>query len=92
MANAIVTFKLMPENLDVDLDSISKKAESMIKEAGAKGETRVEINPIAFGLKEVLVLGMFEVGDESFDTIAEKLGEIEGVISSEVAKMDLAMG
>jgi elongation factor 1-beta len=92
MARAVITFKLMPESVDVDLGPIKEKAREIAREAGAIGEMQVREEPVAFGLKAVLVLGMYEVEGADFDKIAEMLGEIEMVQSSEVAKMDLALG
>ncbi|NQV91600.1 elongation factor 1-beta, partial [Candidatus Woesearchaeota archaeon] len=53
---------------------------------------QVKEDPIAFGLKAVLVLGMYEVEGSDFEKIAEKMQEIENVQSAEIAKMDLALG
>ena len=93
MANAIITFKIMPEGVDTDLEAIAEKAKEIAKEAGAKGEMQTQINPLAFGLKELKLLAMFEVNDNlNSDGIAEKMAEIEGVSNAEVAQMDLAMG
>ena len=92
MAKAIITFKLMPESVDVDLEPIKEKALEIAKEAGAIGQMQSRIEPIAFGLKAILVIAMLEVVGGDFDGIAAKMGELEGVQSSEVAKMDLALG
>jgi translation elongation factor aEF-1 beta len=93
MANAILTFKIMPEAIDTDLEVIKEKAFKIAKENGSKGEMQGKIEPIAFGLKQLLILAMYEVTDDSdFDGIAEKMSTIEGVQSSEVLSMDLAMG
>lgn len=92
MAKAVVTFKLMPESPEIDLDFIKEKGLEIGREAGAIGEMQSKIEPIAFGLKAVLVLGMYEVEGADFDKIAAKMGEIENVQSAEVAKMDLALG
>jgi elongation factor 1-beta len=92
MGKAIITFKLMPESPEVNLDIIKEKAQSIAKEAGAIGEMQVKEDPVAFGLKAVLVMAMYEVEGSDFDAIATKMGEIENVRSSEVAKMDLALG
>ena len=92
MAKAIVTFKLMPESPDVNLDAVSKKAQDIAKKAGSIGQMQIKIEPIAFGLKAVLVLAMYEVEGSDFDAIAEKMNHIEGVQNAEVAKMDLALG
>tara|TARA_Y100000310_G_scaffold305949_1_gene346664 strand:- start:1479 stop:1757 length:279 start_codon:yes stop_codon:yes gene_type:complete len=92
MGKAIITFKIMPESPETDLGPIKEKAEAIAREAGAIGQMQVKEDPIAFGLKAVLVLAMYEVEGADFDGTAAKMGEIEHVQSSEVAKMDLALG
>ena len=92
MGKAIITFKLMPESPEVDLAPIKEKALEIAKEAGSIGEMQAKEEPIAFGLKAVLVLAMYEVEGSDFDAIAINMGEIEEVQSSEIAKMDLALG
>lgn len=92
MARAIITFKLMPDSPEVDLEPIKAKAQEIAKQNGALGQTQAKEDPIAFGLKAVLILAMYEMKDQDFDGIAAKMGEIAGVLSAEVAKMDLALG
>lgn len=93
MANAIVKFKLMPESPEVDFDSILEQAKEIATQTGAKGNVAHEVNPIAFGLKEVIVIGMYEMAEDfSSDKIAEKMSEIKGVSDAEVLAVDLAMG
>lgn len=93
MANAIVTFKLRPESPDTEVDSIIEKAKKIATETGAKGNVAHEIKPIAFGLKEIMILGMYEMKDDfNSESVANKMSEIEGVSEAEVANVDLAMG
>ena len=93
MGRAIITFKIMPESVETELGPIKQQAEIIAKEAGAIGQMQVKEEPIAFGLKAILVLAMYEVGDDSdFDGTAAKMKEIKHVLSAEVAKMDLALG
>jgi len=93
MANAIVTFKIMPESPEVDCEAIVEKAKAIATETGAKGNVAHEIKPLAFGLKEITVIGMYEMTEDfASDPIADKIAEIEGVNSAEVANIDLAMG
>ena len=93
MGNAIVTFKIMPENPGISLEKVRDQAKEIATEAGAKGNVADQIIPIAFGLKQLNILGMYEVKEgNDFDSIAVKMQEIEGVNTAEVAKMDLAMG
>ena len=92
MAKAIVTFKLMPESPDVTLKAVKDKALQIAKDKGAIGEMQSKEEPIAFGLKALLILAMFEVEGTEFEAIAEEMGKLKGVQSSEVVKMDLALG
>ena len=92
MARAIITFKIMPESPSVDLEPIKAKCLEIAKENGAIGEMQAKEEPIAFGLKAVLILGMYQVEGSDFEAIAVKMSEIENVQTAEVAKMDLALG
>ena len=92
MARAIITFKVMPESPDVDLEPIKTKCLEIAKVAGAVGEMQTKEEPIAFGLTAVLVLGMYQVEGSDFEAIAGKMTEVENVQTAEVAKMDLALG
>ena len=82
----------MPESPEIDLEPIKMQAQEIVKAAGAIGQTQVKEEPIAFGLKAVMVLAMYTVDDKDFDAIAAKMQEISGVQSAQVAKMDLALG
>jgi elongation factor 1-beta len=92
MAKAVITFKLMPESPEIDLGAIKEQALAIAKEAGSIGEMRAEEEPIAFGLKALKILAMYDVEGSEFDQIAEKMSQLAGVQSAEVAKMDLALG
>ncbi|MGM5480599.1 MAG: hypothetical protein ACQESC_04010 [Nanobdellota archaeon] len=93
MGNAVVTFKLMPNTPDVDLEKVKEKAEKIAKDHGAKGELQAKIEPVAFGLKQVLILGMYEMSDDKdFDEVTAEMATIDGVNVAEIANMDLAMG
>jgi len=56
MAKAIVTLKIMPKSPDTDLDKISKSALEKIKGFAGEGETKKEIEPVAFGLKALKII------------------------------------
>lgn len=45
----------MPEGPDVDLKNIEQNALQAIKEFSGEGETKTEIEPIAFGLSAVKI-------------------------------------
>ncbi|MFW6378919.1 MAG: elongation factor 1-beta [Nanoarchaeota archaeon] len=93
MGNAVVTFKIMPESPEIDLEQVKEKSLEIAKKHGAKGELQAKIEPIAFGLKQVLIYGMYEMSDDKdFDDITAEMATVEGVNVAEVANMDLAMG
>ena len=92
MGKAVITFKLMPDSVETDLGPVKEQAEKIAREGGAIGEMRVEEKPIAFGLKAIIILGMYEVEGADFEAITNKMAEIEGCANAEVAKMDLALG
>jgi len=92
MAKAVITFKLMPESVEIDLKPITKKALAIAKDAGAIGEMQSKEEPVAFGLKAILILAMYNVEGADFEGIAQQMSEIDGVQNAEVAKMDLALG
>ena len=82
----------MPESVEIDLKPIAKKALAIARESGAIGEMQSREEPVAFGLKAILILAMYDVEGADFEGIAQKMSEIDGVQNAEVAKMDLALG
>ncbi len=55
MSKAIITFKLMPESPDTDLEPIKEKALEIAKENGSIGEMQAKEEPIAFGVVALLM-------------------------------------
>ena len=82
----------MPTSPDVDLQPIKEQALALAREGGAMGEMQAKEDPVAFGLKAVLIMGMFKVETSDFEAIAVKMAKLENVEGAEVAKMDLALG
>jgi elongation factor 1-beta len=92
MANAIITFKIMPESPEVDLEPIKEKAQKIAAENGAMGKMLVQEEAIAFGLKAIMLKAMYAVAGQDFDSIAAEMQKIKDVQSAEVAGMDLPLG
>lgn len=91
MAQVILTFKIMPESPDVDLSLVKQKASDMISEFG--GEVgKSEEQPIAFGLKALLLFVVMDESKGSTDSLEENLGKVEGVQSVEVTDVRRAIG
>lgn len=92
MANAIATIKIMPESPEVDLGAIEAEAKKLIADFAGEGETRTEIEPIAFGLKAVKITFVMDEQLGSPDTVSEKIATLEGVNSAEVVDVRRAVG
>jgi elongation factor 1-beta len=85
LARVVMTLRIMPEDVEVDLDDLLEKIKNVIPEGTDIGAT--ETQPVAFGLK---ALRMNLARDESMggtDDIEEAIGTIEGVSQVEVERV-----
>lgn len=81
----------MPESPDMDLLKIEKKATKEIKEFG--GDVgKVEVEPIAFGLKALKLIFVMEESLGSTETLEEDLKKIAGIQSVEVTDVRRTIG
>ena len=83
MATAGIQFKIMPEGLDTNLETLKTKIKTAIEtfKSGVFNDAKEE--PIAFGLKALIVtIALSE--DEESETVEKALSEIEGVSSIEL--------
>ena len=85
LARVVMTLRIMPEDVEVDLDDLLEKIKNVIPEGTDIGAT--ETQPVAFGLK---ALRMNLARDESMggtDDIEEAISTIEGVSQVEVERV-----
>ncbi|MFH0869927.1 MAG: elongation factor 1-beta [archaeon] len=92
MANVIITLKIMPESPDVDLDRLEAEAKRKIADFAGEGETRTEVEPIAFGLKAVKIIFVTDDKKGGTDALEAEISKIEGVNSVEVIDVRRAVG
>ena len=78
-------YKLMPNSPKADLDKISKDAKKIVEDFGGTNK-EYSIEPIAFGLKAVIVF-FFYPEDKSTEELVEKFQSIENVSSAELIDM-----
>ncbi len=79
MGNVMLTYKIMPEGTDTDLDRIKEKIKEIVEEDG-KFKSSNEEN-VAFGLKAIIVKIVIPDEGGIIDEMEEKLENIEGVQS-----------
>ncbi len=85
-----VKIKIMPKSPETNLTKIEEEVKKMLDRMGVKN-SKFEVQPIAFGLKALIVLfGWPE--EKEFSVVENNLVKIEGVNSIEVIDMRRAIG
>ena len=97
MASVIVTFNVMPEGTDVNLEELEKKAkEKIIEFAGSDfkedSDIKIEIVDVAFGLKALDIKAIFDESRGGTEELEKSLNEVEGVKSVEVTDVRRIIG
>ena len=90
MANVVITMKLMPESPETDLEALAVKAEEVISTVGEVGKK--EFEPVAFGLKAVLLTFVMDESKGSTDDIEKTISDFDEVASAEVTDVRRAVG
>lgn len=91
MATVLVTFRLMPESPDIDLDTILEHAREIIEDfGGSLGHSQKE--PVAFGLVALNISLRIDEQNSNLDPLEEKLRALDGVASAEVIDVRRAIG
>lgn len=91
MATVIIDMKIMPSSPEVDLAKLTKEIDKIITDYGGKLHKH-EIQPIAFGLKALLLILTVDEAKGSTDALEEKISHIKGVESVQVTGVSRALG
>ncbi|MAF34606.1 elongation factor 1-beta [Candidatus Woesearchaeota archaeon] len=91
MADVLCTLTVRPESPETDTDAIQKAIDNLIQKEGGK-VGKVEVNDMAFGLKELLVHFYWPEDKGSPDDIEQKAADVEGVQSSNITNVTRALG
>jgi len=87
MGNVIMMIKVMPADIDVDLDELAGKIRHSVPE---NIEIRdIGIKPIAFGLKALMVAAVMPDEGNIGEEFVSKLQSIGGVESVEIESVEL---
>ncbi len=92
MANAVVTVKIMPDQVEADLDALRDQAIERIASFAGKGETRSEVEPVAFGLKALKITFVMDENLGSPDSLEKEIEALDGVMSCETVDVRRAIG
>ena len=91
MTNVLVTIKIMPEDVDSDLDKIGEEATKVLNEFGAT-VGNIEKEPVAFGLVALKIFFSINEKNSNLDPLEEGLKNIDGVISADVVDVRREIG
>ncbi len=80
-SKVIVTFRIMPESVEVNLESITNSAKNILSKHGEVA--KIEQKPVAFGLKSIEIMAIFDESKGSTEHIENEISKIEGVNSIE---------
>lgn len=78
MAQVIVTFRVMPKSVEVNLDELENKIKFLVN------PERIEREPIAFGLTALNIIKIVPDAGGEVDTIENKLKSIDEIGEVEV--------
>lgn len=91
MAQVVITFRIMPETVEVNLTKLKEEATKLINAAG--GDVgRSAIEPIAFGLNSLNLIFVWPEQKGSTDKLEESIKKIKGVMNVEVTDVRRAIG
>jgi len=85
----VITLKISPDDVDVDLEKVNEKVKDIIKNFGGQ-YLSYEVQPIAFGLNSLNVKFLYPDQEFKEEELLNKINNIEGVSSSEVVSVSLA--
>jgi len=86
MGDVLITYKIMPEGVDVDFERMKEEVKNRVGKLGKVAD--FDLQPIAFGLKALVVKVIVKDEGGIADKIEEELSNIEnvqGVVVEEVS-------
>jgi len=87
MGNVIMKLRVMPSDVDVDLGKLLEKIKNIQIEGVDIRDSAIQ--PIAFGLKALLLIAVMPDREGVGDKFVEEINKIEGVESVEIEDMEL---
>jgi elongation factor 1-beta len=87
MGQVNITFEIMPEGLEIDLEDLKSRVQDKIGDISSIEQT--EIKPIAFGLKALVMNILVDDQEGIMDRLEEMIGGVEGVQNAKVVTMTL---
>ena len=91
MAQVIIDMKIMPSSPEINLEKLRDEIDHIITKYGGKLHKH-EMQPIAFGLKALLLILTVDEAKGSTDALEEQISHVKGVESVQVTGVSRALG
>lgn len=85
LAEVIVTFRIMPEDTNIDLDKLEAKINAIVK------PERIQREPIAFGIVALNATKLIPESGGELELVENKIKSIEGVGGVEVTEVSRSL-
>ena len=92
MASVVVSLRIMPSDISIDLSKIESEVKHEIVKFCNSKEFKTTIQPIAFGLKALNIIFVMDESKGSTEALENKISQIEGIESVEVTDVRRAIG
>ena len=79
--SVMVTFKIMPDGVETDMNSLEKEVKKKIN------PSKSEIIPIAFGLKSLVIVKVVPEIDGELERVEQEIRSISGVKEVEITNV-----
>ena len=85
MRKVAVTFRVMPEGVEVDLDAVQSQLRDSLRERLKK----LEVKPVAYGLRAIEAIVILEDAAGEMERVESLLSQIPGVGGVETTEVTL---
>ena len=85
MSKVAVTFRVMPEGVEVDLDAVQSRLRDSLRERLKK----LEVKPVAYGLRAIEAIVVLEDAAGEMERVESLLLQIPGVGGVETTEVTL---
>jgi elongation factor 1-beta len=91
MGSVFITYRIMPENVDVDLNNFNDEIHGKIEHFGGK-VVKTETVPVAFGLKALQVVFTLDENKGDTEPLEQQLQELHYIQTVEVVDVRRHIG
>jgi elongation factor 1-beta len=92
MADVVITLRIMPTDVDVNLDKVFDEAKKKIVGFSGMDNMKKEIKPVAFGLKSLDITFVMDEKKGATDPLEADISKISGIESVEVTDVRRSIG